>query len=429
MKAQDKSRYIDELKKILEETDFELLLKNCDDMTVIKKIHRAIAIFKNHRLSEGRKLEHLFKEFQRYARAGERRSHILNCLNDVVQFISQKTEEMDLVEHAEEQQEKQERVIKELKNEKLYVRQVLEGEDMHVFISEKGEKDHVHLIFDGGTGEIRIDPGDKPPLELLDKVASITTKSGEVIEATILGRETGLRFKEKVEKSDSLPVLYVSGSRRSGGPTGQFEYFTIKNISDNTAVDIKSSIRAFENEWVIDSVAFDLDPREEKEVIFHYPDQILHGDAHELNIVVEYKDAAAKQYFTRRELKLEAVPSGVFNVLRLDTFHPPSRIINDGLEFNSGPFRGGDNSFVNFSYPINGDRKTVKIGISGSLIAICGFSSDKDIKQALIELGHRKIRKMIQEGVTIEEYTFTSYDSQDNTKSGYDRYVSLRDSI
>lgn len=81
---------------------------------------------------------------------------------------------------------KEKRKIKtELSSEKTNIQSVVDGEDQHILITEKGSGDHAHLILDEGTGEIRIDPKDKSPHELIKSIeAKLTLKTGEVIQIT-----------------------------------------------------------------------------------------------------------------------------------------------------------------------------------------------------------------------------------------------------
>ncbi|MEW6408147.1 MAG: hypothetical protein AB1465_05675 [Patescibacteria group bacterium] len=92
------------------------------------------------------------------------------------------------------------KIKNQLENEKLWVKSQIDGEDTHFFIGEKdslGEK--VHLISDGGTGELRIDPKDKNPHDLLTKITTIIeTKSGEKIKST----HASLEFMENEEKEN-----------------------------------------------------------------------------------------------------------------------------------------------------------------------------------------------------------------------------------
>lgn len=73
----------------------------------------------------------------------------------------------------------------ELSSEKIHIESVVDGEDQHIFIVERGSNEHAHLILDGGTGEIRIDPKDKAPHGLIKSVqAKLELKTGEVVKIT-----------------------------------------------------------------------------------------------------------------------------------------------------------------------------------------------------------------------------------------------------
>lgn len=85
------------------------------------------------------------------------------------------------------------KIKSELSSEKIHVQSVVDGEDQHIFITEKGSTEHTHLILDGGTGEIRIDPKDKSPHGLIKSVeAKLELKTGETVQIT----KTALSFVE-----------------------------------------------------------------------------------------------------------------------------------------------------------------------------------------------------------------------------------------
>lgn len=85
-----------------------------------------------------------------------------------------------------------------LEDEELWVKSQIDGEDTHFFIGDKTHSiEKVHLISDGQTGELRIDPKDKNPHDLLTKVTVIMeTKSGKKIQST----KTSLEFLENNEE-------------------------------------------------------------------------------------------------------------------------------------------------------------------------------------------------------------------------------------
>ena len=431
MKSEDKPKYIEEARKLLESLDIEKLINNPNDLTYISKINRLIAIFTNFSSNDGQELKRLFQEFQKWARRSTQTGTIKNRAVDVIQFIGQKIEEMDIyVIEGGEKRKEHDRVIKELKDENLFVRSVLEGKDMHLFISEKGKQEHSHLIFDAVTGEIRIDPKDQEPIELIEKVVSVTTKTGKVIEASMRGLETSLQFKSQEELVSDPPILYVlSNVRPGGGPTGHFIYFTIKNISKEIAVDVSWGIRGFAYEWIPQDELFELEPNIEKEVMFQISgEKIFTESVPELNIIMEYKDSSGKAYFTRRELLQEKVPSGAFFNLKTSTFHPPSILVDDGLQLLTEPFHNGDRVEAVFGINTKEGTKKVTISMSRSLSSVLGFEDNSQIKQALLELAHRKIRKMVKEN-DLKDHMFSTYELPENHQGDFSAYVQLRDSI
>ncbi|MEK7464417.1 MAG: hypothetical protein AAB617_01425 [Patescibacteria group bacterium] len=80
-----------------------------------------------------------------------------------------------------------------LSNDNVDIQSVVDGEDQHIFITEKRSGEHAHLILDGGTGEIRIDPKDKLPHELIKSVeAKLELRTGESVWVT----KTALSFNK-----------------------------------------------------------------------------------------------------------------------------------------------------------------------------------------------------------------------------------------
>lgn len=66
-----------------------------------------------------------------------------------------------------------------------HIKSVVDGEDQHIFITEKGSDQHAHLIVDGGTGEVRIDPKDQAPHELIESVETVLKlRNGESVNVT-----------------------------------------------------------------------------------------------------------------------------------------------------------------------------------------------------------------------------------------------------
>ena len=96
MKAEDKPRYVKEAKELFESINIEELISSPNNLQEIKKINGIMAIFTNFSSNDGQDLKNLFSEFQKWARAGERKEHIENCASDMMQFIDQKIKDMDV---------------------------------------------------------------------------------------------------------------------------------------------------------------------------------------------------------------------------------------------------------------------------------------------------------------------------------------------
>lgn len=432
MKAEDKPKFVQEARKLLASINLDYFISNSNDLVGIGKINRLIAIFTNFSFNDGQELRRLFLEFQNCARRSTSVGTIRNKVVDVLQFIGQKIEEMDIYVIEEPIRIKQDKIVKSLKNEKLWVQSSLEGKDLHILIGERDAKEgeHVHLISDSETGELRVDADDKTPSELIERVVSITTKYGSTIGVSQYGVKTTMEFvnKDTPEKQDT-PILYATGIRRSGGSDGHFEYIKIKNIGKNIALDIHWGIRAFAYEWRSTDEPFELEPNKEKEVVFPISGEKIFTEAMpELNVIMEYKDADNKAYFTRRELNQVKVPSGAFYELKADTFHPPSILVDDGLRLISEPVRNGDRVEATFKIDTKEGAKEVKIGLSGSLITVLGFDKDELVKQAILELAHRLIRKMVKEN-NLVDHLFTTYELPEHHEGGFDAYIKLRDLI
>ncbi len=428
MRAEDKPRYVKQLRGIIKTSNFKALLSDPDDIRAVSEIHRAIAIFKNFSFNDGEKLENLFKDFQKWARAGERKVHIKNCLNDVVQFISQKTEEMNVYHIEPEPKYDAEVIKKRLKDKDLWAQSKQIGEEEHIFIGERADKtgSKVHLVV-GKTGELRIDPSDKPPGDILKRVTALTMRSGKKITST----KSTLEFGDEDSEVAKTPLLDVSFAGRTGGSKGHFESFKIKNIGDEAAIDCRWGIRGFAYEWRPQGEPlFTLTSGQDKEVTYQISGKKLFVElVPELNIIMECKNSKGEGFFIRREIEQVRVKSGSFYNLELRSFHPPVELVNDGVEFISGPTVNGDR--VEGEFEITSDKKTeiATIGISRTLLSTWEFIEDPDfIKQALLELGYRKVRKMIKNG-GVEDYIFVSTEYPQEYQNGFEGYQRLRDAI
>jgi len=96
MKAEDKQKYVEELRKIYSSLSIQNLLSDPDAIKQIQKINRVIAILKNFDSGVGNKLENKRNEFQKWCRAGKRPRHSEILAKQILQFIDQKIEEMDI---------------------------------------------------------------------------------------------------------------------------------------------------------------------------------------------------------------------------------------------------------------------------------------------------------------------------------------------
>lgn len=102
------------------------------------------------------------------------------------------------------EEHKNKRKIKsELSSDKIHIQSVVDGKDQHLFITEKGTGEHSHLIIDHITGEIRIDPKDQKPHDLITSIeAKLTLKTGEGVQVT----RTSLDFTEPKSKNLDIKV-------------------------------------------------------------------------------------------------------------------------------------------------------------------------------------------------------------------------------
>lgn len=297
MKAEEKPKYVLELRGIISRLDIGKLISSPDQSITDQGILRAKAIFTNFDHGTGGKLEVLINEFLEVARAGKRADHIRNLANDIGNLVIKKTEEMDvyiiepeekpllealgnlkkiqklIAEGLARSEEKQQvfedvkqkaqlfqdelykrkaekigkitiwskqthdgfvasdessqlqpwidlfenylgqgKIKKRLENEGLWVQSNIQGEDEHLFIGKRdGSKDKVHIVIDSGTGEVRIDPKDQAPHDLVEKVETVlTTKTGEKIRST----HTSLEFLEETESAIGPRISVYTSDRR-----------------------------------------------------------------------------------------------------------------------------------------------------------------------------------------------------------------------
>jgi len=125
----------------------------------------------------------------------------------------------------------QSKIKRRLEKEGLWIQSNIEGEDEHLFVGKKdGAKDKVHLVIDGGTGEVRIDPKDLAPHDLLSEIKTILKmKTGE----KILSTRTSLEFLEDTDNK-IMPQVSVYTSDKG-------DYFLLE-ICNSGSEDVDNFI-------------------------------------------------------------------------------------------------------------------------------------------------------------------------------------------
>ncbi len=96
MKAQDKPKYVEEARSLLASISVDHLTSHPNDLKEIGKINRLVAIFTNFSSNDGQELRNLLYEFQKWGRRSKQTGTIRNRAIDMIQFIGQKIEEMDI---------------------------------------------------------------------------------------------------------------------------------------------------------------------------------------------------------------------------------------------------------------------------------------------------------------------------------------------
>lgn len=236
--------------------------------------------------------------------------------------------------------------------------------------------------------------------------------------------------KANIATPEEIPLLYIKPNvGGQGGPEGHFLHFSVKNMSNQVLFDINWGVRGFNYEWRPTDGFFELEPEQEKQLTFPLSDEeVFLSEVPELNVFAEYKDLENRHFFVRRELKQEKVPSGAFYAFKAAAFHKPSLLRDDGLRLLSEPRFVGDRYEVEFEIKTSKGTEKAKIGVSRTFLSVWDMTEEDKVKQALVELGHRQMRKMAKEG-NVKDYVFvtTSYPSE--FQNGFEGYVKLRDSI
>jgi len=224
MKPEDKPKYVEEARQLLGSIDVDYLVANHNDLEEIAKINRLAVIFIKFSLNDGERLVELLKSFQNWARRSTSAGTIKNRAVDMLQFIDRKIGDMSEYVIEPVTKDDVERIKRKLKDEELWVQSNIQGDEEHIFIGNRDDKDgrKVHLVV-GKTGEIRVDPSDKPPGELLDRVTSITTRAAgkrisftkatlEFLPSESDGFEPGVSVYLANKRGHLLVEVYNSGS-------------------------------------------------------------------------------------------------------------------------------------------------------------------------------------------------------------------------
>jgi predicted nucleotidyltransferase component of viral defense system len=229
---------------------------------------------------------------------------------------------------------------------------------------------------------------------------------------------------------DNIPVLDIDpGVGGIGGPEGHFVHFHAINTGEKVAIDVRWGIRGFAYEWKSSDV-FVMRPGDRKKLEYKISDERPFKEfVPELNIIFEYKDNKGVNYFTRRELVLEKVPSGAFyNITEVGTFHPAVVLENSKIRNISEPYmRDNLITKVDVDVDVDGEIKQVQMGIGPILIKVFGFS-EYELKAAFSELVQREVRNMLRDG-KLQNHIFTGKELPKKPLSGFEAYQALRDSL
>lgn len=152
-----------------------------------------------------------------------------------------------------------------------------------------------------------------------NKISSLSIKEIEYILDIILTPLSSLS-----ESNPTVDVIPPIGC--SGGSTGHFESFTLKNIGKAAAIDCVWGITGDNYEWHPPSnyLGKTLLPAEEiKEVPYQISSEATYKTVVDnLKVFIKYCDENGREFITFRDLKQVRVPSGDFFNFELGKFHP-----------------------------------------------------------------------------------------------------------
>lgn len=265
--------------------------------------------------------------------------------------------------------------------------------------------------------------------ELLDEEQKAWTREKLIDETVFYLSDYKHRY---MSVSENIPVLDIDpGVGGAGGPEGHFVHFYAINTGEKVAIDVRWGVRGFAYEWRSSDI-FVMRPGDRKKLEYKISDERPFKEfVPELNIIFEYKDNRGVNYFTRRELILEKVPSGAFyNITKVGAFHPAVVLQNSKIRNISEPYRpqGKITQEVVVDVEVDGEIKEIQIGISPILLNFFGFS-EYELKAAFSELVQRKVRNMLHEG-KLHDHIFRPEElPRDKSLSGFEAYKALRDSL
>ena len=363
MKAKDKPKYVKEARELLSELDVEELMKNFNNLTALAKINRLIAIFTIFSFNDGQELERLLQEYQKWGRRSTRIGHIQNKVVDMLRFIDQKIQEMDIyaiqdetsqsASSASPQDEKFDVAFSFAGEQRDYVGKVasyVENQsNLSVFYDDNYEEDMwgtnlvdyfkdvfekkanycvmfvskdysektwpnferqiiqaKSLFQEGYLLPVRFDDtpikGEVPTVKYLNIRDMKPEELGEKIIKKVVGSDKYSSKKEtkvvtvsskaNIATPEEIPLLYIKPNvGAQGGPKGHFLHFFVKNMSGQVLFDINWGMRGFNYEWRPGDGFFELEPEQEKELIFPLSDEdVFLNEVPELNVFAEYKD-------------------------------------------------------------------------------------------------------------------------------------------
>lgn len=96
MKAKDKPAFVKETRELYTALNADLFETDPRNRGQIDKINRLIAIFTNFSSNDGQELKRLFQEYLKWKRRSTSTGTIRNRIDDLLQFIGQKIEEIDV---------------------------------------------------------------------------------------------------------------------------------------------------------------------------------------------------------------------------------------------------------------------------------------------------------------------------------------------